>query len=442
MQPWLLIASLVATLSFYGHDTSARAQANKAFIEPTKPSSGEWPNWRGPNQDGISTEGKLIDSWPETGPKTLWECELGGGFSSVVVSRGRIVTLSKQDTQETIECYDAWNGNPLWEVKYAGNYDKHPGLDERFRHSGPRSTPTIDGNRLYVIATTGILRCLDVRNGDVLWQQDILELAAHPLQSFGYCASPLIVGDLLLIQPGGTKGNSIAAFEKTNGNIVWLKHDFPIGYATPLAIEHAGETQIVFFTGTAVVGLSPQNGKLFWQFPWQTNQFQNIAAPIYFDGKLYISSATIHNPDGGVLLRLQENANPEVIWKSKLMANWYASSILYKGHLFGFSGMRLRTVEFESGTRKWDQTGLGQGSLIIADDHLIVLSQHGELVLAEARTDQYKELARWNAFEPPQEPALLTAKYRGVFSVPVLAGGILYLRDQWRLLAVDLRDRS
>ena len=438
----VLIGSFVVTMTSFGCGGMTHVQANEEFIQPAKPSLGGWPNWRGPNQDGVSTEKGLIDSWPAAGPKKLWERKLGGGYSSVVVSQGRVVTLSKRGTNETIECFDAWLGKTLWVVKYPGDYDNHPNLDERFRHSGPRSTASIDGDRVYAISTTGILRCLNVKNGNELWKRNILQISEKPIQLFGYCASPLVVEDLLFIQPGGTGEKSMAAFNKMDGSTVWIKHDFPIGYATPLAIEQAGETQIVFFTGTAVVGVSPRNGNLLWQYPWITNQYQNIAAPIYSEGKLYISSATIHNPTGGVLLRLKKGANPEVIWKGKSMANWYASSILYKKHLFGFNGMRLRAVEFLSGKRQWDQSGMGQGTLVIADGHLIILSQHGELVMAEARTDQFKELARWQALDPPQDPVLLTAKYRGVFSVPVVASGILYLRDQWRLLAFNFRKKS
>ena len=412
------------------------------FKKPAKPSLGGWPNWRGPNQDGVSTDTGLVDSWASGGPKKLWEQELGGGYSSMVVSQGRLVTLSKRGTEETIECFDAWNGEPLWDVKYPGEYDQHPSLDERFKHSGPRSTPTVDGDRVYAIATTGMLRCLDLRSGKLIWKRDVLKMSGRQIQLFGYCSSPLILDDLLFLQPGGSPGKSIAAFNKSDGSTAWLEHDFPTGYATPLSIEHDGETQIVFFTGAAVVGVSPKDGRLLWQYGWKTRQNQNIAAPIYSDGNLYISSATMHNPEGGVLLRLKKDANPDVVWKGRTMANWYASSMLFDGHLFGFSGMRLRAVEFETGTRKWDQMGMGQGSLVIADGRLIVLSQHGELVLAEARADEFKQLARWRAFEPPKQPVLLTAKYRGVFSVPVVASGILYLRNQWLLIAIDLRKEA
>jgi outer membrane protein assembly factor BamB len=382
----------------------------------------DWPNWRGPHHDGISLETGLLKSWPVDGPKLLWQAELSGGYSSVSVAGGRVFTQSKDKKEDLVLCFDALTGKKHWEYRYSCDYADHPSLDKRFL-TGPKATPTIDGGRVYAMGNTGLLQCLDASNGKLIWERDLLKLADRTCPEFGYCNSPLIVGDRIYLSPGGNKGNSLAAFDKKDGRVIWQSLDDLIGWATPVWINFQGAPQLVYFTGNGVIGVTPADGKLLWRFDWKTEFDINAATPIYRDGLLFLSS---NYGNGGAVLRLRPEGNPELVWKNRAMQNFFSTSVLYGDHLYGFSNDRLRCVEFKTGKLQWDKPGLGMGSLLIADNHLIALGESGTLVLAEATPREYVQKARWQALEGR------------CWSVPVLANGKLYVRNEKRLMALDL----
>jgi len=391
------------------------------FLAASTANAEDWPNWRGPHGDGISRETNLVKSWSASGPKILWKMDLTGGYSSVVVAGGRLFTQTKDKNQDLVLCVNALTGAKLWEYRYACDYANYPSLDKRFL-TGPKATPTVDGERVYATGNTGLLQCLDVRDGKLIWERDLLKLADRSCPEYGYCNSPFIVGDLLFVHPGGSKGNSIAALSKKDGSPVWLALNDRIGWATPIHIEVEGVPQVVYFTGQSCIGVSPKDGKLLWRFDWKTMFDINAATPIYSEGCLFLSS---NYGSGGVLLRLKPKGDPEVVWKSLTMQNHFSTSVLYQGHLYGFSTDRLRCVEFKTGKVQWDKSGLGKGSLLIADGHVIALGEDGTLVLAEASPSEYVEKARAKVLD-------------GIcWSVPVLANGKLYVRNEKQLLALD-----
>src|SRR5229473_1755697 len=161
----------------------------------------DWPNWRGPRHDGISAETGLLKSWPAGGPKRVWQKDLTGGYSSIVVADGRLFTQTKDQKEDLVLCVDALTGKTLWEYRYPCDYAQYPSLDKRFL-TGPKATPTVDGDRVYALGNTGMLQCLDVRTGKRIWERDFLKLSDRPCPSYGYCNSPFIVKDLLFVQPG------------------------------------------------------------------------------------------------------------------------------------------------------------------------------------------------------------------------------------------------
>ncbi len=382
----------------------------------------DWPHWRGPQYDGISRETGLLQKWPEGGPKILWQTDLPGGYSSVAIAQGRLFTQTKDNKEEIVLCLDADTGKKLWDFRYECDYDQHPSMDERFK-SGPRATPTVDGDFVYTIGTTGQMFCLEARTGKKVWERDLLKLADRTCPEFGYCNSALIVGDLLFVHPGGSKGNSLAALKKKDGSVAWQALDDPIGYATPVPIEFNGQAQIIYFTANGLVAVTPADGKPLWRYEWKTDFDLNVATPIHSNGQVFISS---NYGKGCALVRLKGKGDPEESWKNLMMQNWFSTSVLHEGHIYGFSNDRLRCVEFATGKRTWDQTGFGRGSLLIADGMLIILSERGELALAEANSKEFKEKARWKALDGT------------CWTVPVLAHGKLYLRNQKKLLAVEM----
>ena len=392
------------------------------LLPPILASADDWPNWRGPHFDGISRETGLLKSWPAEGPKLAWKVPLTGGYSSMAVADGRLFTQTEDQKHEIVLCLDAATGKQLWEYRYPCDYDQHPTLDQRFK-SGPRSTPTVAGDHVYSLGTTGLLHCLEVKTGKPVWSANLLEMANRKCPEFGYCQSPLVSGDLVFVHPGGQSGNSLAALNKRDGKVVWKGLDDAIGYSTPTLAEVNGKQQLLHFTASGLVAVTPADGKLLWRYEWKTPYDLNVATPIYADGQVFISS---NYGRGAALLRLKGEGAPEQVYKNGVMQNHTATSVLYEGHLYGFSNDRLRCVELATGAMKWDQRGLGRGSLLIADRHLIVLSEQGELILAEAKPDAYAEKARWKALQGPS------------WNVPVLSGGKLYLRDEKQLLAVEL----
>jgi outer membrane protein assembly factor BamB len=391
----------------------------------------DWPCWRGPRQDGISLETGLSMHWPKEGPRRLWKVELSGGFSSVAVAEGKLFTQTKEKNQEIVLCLEAASGKELWRFSYDCDYGAHrsfTGGGMPKSRTGPRATPTVDGDRIYSVGATGILLCLDAKTGKKVWQQDLLKIADRSCPSHGYCGCPLVMGDRVYVQPGGPKEKSIVALDKKDGSVVWAALDDPPGEGTPVWAEMDGIAGIIFFTGKGAVCVAPKDGKLLWRYPWTTRYDLNIATPIWADGKVFISS---NYGTGCALFRPKAQGEPETLWKSPSMQNHFSTSVLYQGNLFGFSERRLRCVDFQTGNIRWDKTGLGRGSVVVADAHLILLGDDGQLVLANADPANYQEICRCQVFEP----GTLT------WIVPVLSDGRLFVRSQYALVALDLASR-
>ncbi|MFN3650525.1 MAG: PQQ-binding-like beta-propeller repeat protein [Armatimonadota bacterium] len=404
---WVRVAGLVAGAGLLAAG-AARAE--------------DWPHWRGPRRDGISREAGLVKSWPASGPKIAWEKDLTGGWSTPSVVGGKLYVTTEDNKEEIVLCLDAATGKPVWEYRYPCDYDQHPSLDQRFK-SGPRSSPTVDDGHIYTLGTTGLLHCLDAASGKPVWKTDLLAMAKTEAPIAGYCSSPMIEGDTLYVNPGGA-GTSVAALNKKDGRVLWQTGDDAMGYATPVLLESQGVRQVLYFTGGGLVSVSPTDGKPLWRFDWKTPFDLNVATPIHHNGEVFIST---NYGRGCALLRLKGAAQPEEVYRSANMQNHFATSVLWDGHLYGLSNDRLRCVEWATGEVKWDQRGIGRGSVMIADGQLIILGERGELILAELSPIAFTEKARWRALNAP------------CWSPPSLANGLLYIRNEDKLIAVDMR---
>ncbi len=389
----------------------------------------DWPRWRGPQLDGIAHESDLLRTWPQGGPPQLWNVKLSGGFAAVVVADGKLFTQTKEKNQEVVVCLDAATGKEIWRYRYDCDYAAHPsftGGGMPASRTGPRATPTVDGDRIYTMGATGTLLCLETKTGKKIWQQDLLKLAGRTCPTHGYCGSPLVVGERIYLELGGSEGKAVAALNKTDGSVLWQALDDTLGQASPIWAEVQAVPQVIFFTGKGAVGVAPQDGKLLWRYPWTTRFDLNIATPIYADGKVFISS---NYGTGGAVFRLTDKPEPETLWKSLAMQNHISTSVLYQGHLYGFSDQRLRCVEFNTGKVCWDKIGLGKGTLTMADGHLIILGDHGQLVLAKPNPAEFTEISRCQVFDQ----GTLT------WTVPVVSDGRLFIRSENALVALNLR---
>lgn len=406
-------------------DPELLSELEAASLEPAEPQNREtrdWPQWRGPDRTGLSSETGFLTAWPDRGLKVLWRARAGGGYSSFAVAGGKVYSMIQEGDNEAVVCWDAENGEEKWRFKYPARYDNDFG-------AGPRSTPTVDGPHVYTVGATGMLHCLNAETGEKVWAKDLLkEYGASNLQ-WGVSFSPLVDGDLILVNPGGPDGNSIAAIDKKTGKKVWSSQDDKAGYSSPVIATMADTRQVIFFTGTRLVGLSPENGKLYWNYPWETSYDCNIATPIVWGDYVFISS---NYGKGCGLLKVSKRQDGslkiERVYENNRMLNHFSTCVLYKGHLYGFSDPGLLTcMNFRTGEVKWSQRGFKKGSLLIADGHLIILGEDGKLALAEATEKGYRQKAAYQ---------LLKGR---CWTVPVLANGRLYARNQTEILCLDVR---
>jgi outer membrane protein assembly factor BamB len=380
----------------------------------------DWPQWRGVNRDGISKETGLLKAWPSDGPKVLWRSPLGEGYSSIAVAQGRVYTMASVGTNEYAICFDANTGKELWRVRTDSTYQSGQG-------NGPRSTPTVDGNWVYVLNPQGKLQALSGKDGRKIWAHDLQSEYGSEIPGWGTSTSPLIEGDLLVVDIGGKTGYSIGAFQKKSGELVWKTHTDKQGYSSPIAITVNGVRQILFFTGTSLVSVSP-SGNVNWKYPWRTSYYANIATPVFVaPDKVFISTAY---DTGAAVLKLtggKEKPSFQELWKSKVAQNHFNSSVLYDNHIYGFDQGILQCIDVNSGTENWKRSGFGKGSLILAEGNLIVLGERGQLTLVEANPNEYKEKGRVQAFSSK------------TWTSPALSNGKLYLRDDKEIICMDLK---
>lgn len=383
----------------------------------------DWPNWLGPNRNGSSPETGLLTKWPTSGPKVLWQVPGGDGYSSVAVAGGRAITLVQRDGAEQVLALDAAKGTELWHRKIAPAYKNQYG-------NGPRSTPTIEGDLVYVQSVTGPLVCLKAATGDVVWQHDLLKEFGGKNLTWGLSASPLIDGDLVYALPG-SMSTGIAAFDKRSGKVALEITDDKAAYATPVAVTVGGKRQIIFFTAVGLVAISPETKKLLWRVPWKTEFDCNIATPLVLGDKLFVSSG---EGVGCALFQLKADGPPDVVWRFKgkksPMTSYWATAVAHEGHLYGFSGefdkqIDLNCVEIATGKLKWSQEDFGKGALILAEGHLFMTTKKGDLVVARATPEKYEEKGR----------ITLLGVNR---TVPTLSNKRLYLRDLKNIYCVDV----
>jgi outer membrane protein assembly factor BamB len=400
-----------------------------AFLIAAPALAGDWPQWLGPDRNGVSAETGLLTAWPEAGPEVLWRARLGKGFSGIAVAADRLYTMYADEGNEYVVCLDADDGEQLWRVKTGGYYQEKQGGD------GPRSTPLVDGEIVYVLSAEGTLHALAADTGGKIWQKSLVEEFASKVPRWGFSTSPLVEGDLLFVEVGGIKGNilvnmvvkraagtTVAAIDKKTGRTVWTSLKDKMSYSSPIAYMVNGARQVAFFTAYALVGLSPKDGRLLWRFPWKTRYDVSAATPVFVaPDRIFISSG-----GNGAVVRIKEDGVEEV-WKNREMKNHFGTSVHLDGYLYGFDESILKCIDVQTGEEKWKTRGYAKGTLIAADGHLIVLGEQGNLGLVEATPERFDERAG---------AQVMNAR---CWTVPSLAEGILYLRDETEIVAVDLR---
>jgi outer membrane protein assembly factor BamB len=402
----------------------ALALAHGAIANVVK--EADWPQWRGADRTGISKETGLLKSWPQSGPAVAWTVSgLGEGYGSVSIKDDRVFVQGTKGNDSVVYALSRADGKTVW-MRALGQ----KGHDSR--GGGPRSTPTIEADRVYVLTENGDLACLKTADGAVVWQRNILKDFGGSNPGWLISESPLVDGNNLIVTPGGS-GAGIVALDKMTGKTIWTSKELSdqAGYSSCVAADVQGVRSIIGFTSRAAVGLRASDGKLMWRYEPVANRTANITTPVIHDNKVFYTSAY---GTGSALLGLKAQSGEvkaEEIYFSRDMQNHHGGVVLLNGYLYGFSNSILRCVEFATGKMVWENRSVGKGSLTYADGNLYMLGENNTVGLAEATPEGYKEKGRFQIADQGWPS----------WAHPVVCGAKLYIRNQGTLTCYDVKAR-
>lgn len=401
---------------------SAFAVATAVFL-PAQTTTGDWPQWRGPDRNGVSRETGLLQEWPSGGPAVAWSASgLGAGYGTVAVKGTRVFVQGLRGRQSMLHSLDRGDGKYLW----SKNLGSGGGND---RGSGPRSTPTLDGDRVYVLTETGELFCLR-EDGTQLWQRNILREFSGANITWLLSESPLVDGDRLIVTPGGRQAG-LVALDKMTGKTIWAAKELndDAGYSSVVPVEVQGIRAYTTFTSGAAVGVRASDGKVMWRYPQAANGTANITTPVVHGNQVFYTSG-YGTGAGLVSLRAQ---NGELVaqetYFTRGMQNHHGGVVLVNGTIYGFNNAILAALDFATGKTLWQNRSVGKGSVAYADGRLYMLSEDNVVGLAEVTPKGYRETGRFQIADQGLPS----------WSHPVVSGGRLYIRNQNILTVYDVR---
>ncbi len=387
-----------------------------------------WPRFNGPNGDNISPDTGLLTKWPADGPKLLWTAQdIGDGFASVSLAGGRIYTSGNIDGKTVVLALDL-DGKTLWKAPNGKAWStSHPGV---------RSTPTVDGDRLYDESPLGQLACWKAKDGKPVWHLNILKKFDAPNIRWALAESPLIDGTHVICCPGGPQ-TAVVALNKATGQVAWKSptaDGAATGYASPALIEYGGLRIVLTMNAKALIGVDADNGALLFQYPHETRFDVNALMPIFHDGRIFISSGY---GSGSELVKLSvsgKKATVEQVWKNEDLDNHHGGVVLLDGYLYGaaFKGGREAWVclDWQSGKTMYREPGVGKGSLTCAEGMLYTYSEKGKAGLVPATPKRHEVVSQFQVPPVGNDPS---------WAHPVVCGGRLYLRYGNCLYAYDIK---
>ena len=404
-------------------EPSLPAVAEDAAIDAVAPThDAYWTDFRGPNRDGRYLQTPINTDWTDAGFAPIWKQPIGGGYASFVVADGRAFTIEQRRAQEVVSAYDPATGRELWTHAWDADFRETMG------GPGPRATPTWSAGRVYALGATGQLWALDAASGAVVWHRDILADSGATNLQWAMSGSPLIVDDLVIVQPGGPNGWSVVAYDTEGGDVAWHALDDVQAYTSPMDVTLAGRRQVLVVTGERAAGLGVEDGAVLWEHSWTPSGPRNIAQPVLVgEDRVFLSAGYGHGAAVFRLTRRDDAIDVEPVWENIRMKNMFASSVLLDGYVYGLDEAILACVDAATGELMWKGGRYGHGQLLLAGDHLVVLTEDGDLALVRAIPERHYEIARFEAIDGK------------TWNVPAIADGRLLVRNAREMAAFDLR---
>ncbi len=412
----LSTATLLLTVTTLAQSKSAQKpkgteRTSSAKDSSTKTSSAYWPQWRGPNRNGISTEsGWKVDG----GARSLWSKNVGMGYSCVTIEGGKLYTIGhdKSEQEDSIFALDLITGKELWKHTFPAKTmaEGHGG--------GSLTTPSIDGKLLWVSSREGKLFCFERETGKIRWEKDVIEEYGLKRPRWGYAAAPLILDEMVVLNIG-----RVVALNR-KGKLLWKTEDFGDCYSTPVDFTYKKKRYFASFSGKGLSIIARKTGKVLDTSAWKTSYDVNAATPVVIGNKIFISSGY----NKGCAMLQFNGKKLKTLWQSRVMRNHMSGCVAYKGHLYGFDMGTLKCLDLD-GEEMWAQRGLGKGALVIADGKLVCLSHRGKLVIAEASPKEFTSLSSAQIFDGGVQ-----------WTTPVVAGGLILVRSsKGNLVCLDRR---
>lgn len=386
----------------------------------------DFPRYRGTNCDGVVKGVTLATDWQAQPPKLLWRHACGGGYAGCAVAGNSAITIEQRYQDEAVVCYDRATGRERWVYSYPALFHR----SEPMGGDGPRATPTIHDGLVYSLGATGVLVCLDA-GGRARWKVNILDDNRAANIDWGMSGSPLIVDNLVVVNPGidpaQNAGMALAAYDRITGKKVWAANNRQAGYSSPQLATLAGKRQILLFDAVGLGGFDPADGRQLWSHPWETMMGMNTSQPLVIGSDQVLISSELSN--GAAVLRIKRDGDQfavEEVWQNRYLASKFSNPVLHDGHIYGINYTILTSIDAATGQRRWKDGRFGHGQVLLVGDVVLVLGEAGDVALVAADPAAYRELARMKVF---------TGK---TWNTPALAGNQLFVRNHREMACYEL----
>jgi outer membrane protein assembly factor BamB len=384
-------------------------RAALSLLSALSASAADWEHYRGPTGNGVAAE--AFNPVAGRDFEVLWRAKVGVGTSSCVLGKGRLYTAGHSGGSDKITCLDAITGEPVW------SFQQPVSLDPNLFEGGTRSTPTLDGTRLFALSHEGQIVCLDSATGKLLWKRHLVTNFGGRKPDWGFSGAPLVDGHRLILDAGGV-GSSTIALDVETGQLLWKSGSEPPGYASPLIMQLESARTLVLLKGDVLLGLDPEDGRALWRSPWKTSYNVNAATPLQVAANRILITSGYNT---GACVVAIEGGRPREVWRNKNLRAHINSPVFLGGSVFGVDGNtgggNLVCLDPLSGERRWEEKSVKGGALMAAGTKLILVSEKGDLVLADARGDAFQQVTRQTVLK------------QRTWAQPVLSNGRLYLRD-------------